>query len=120
MAKKKFNISSTLKKNNKAEEVKLAPKTPLKKTVKDPEVIKTKVDEIHGKTIDKVEVETTPAAEIDSPTIEAPKPKAKANGKATAKADPAPAPDASQLPKTLATVAPKTKAMATENQAMGQ
>jgi len=77
MAKKKFNISSTLKKNNKAEEVKLAPKTPLKKTVKDPEVIKTKVDEIHGKTIDKVEVETTPAAEIDSPTIEAPKPKAK-------------------------------------------
>ena len=32
MAKKKFNISSTLKKNSKTEEVKLAPKIPLKKT----------------------------------------------------------------------------------------
>jgi hypothetical protein len=47
MAKKKFNISSTLKKNSKTEEVKLAPKIPLKKTTKDPEEVKTKVDEIH-------------------------------------------------------------------------
>ena len=76
MAKKKFNISSTLKKNSKAEEVKLAPKIPLKKTVKDTEVIKTKVDEIHGKT---VELETTSETkeEINSPIIEAPKPNAK-------------------------------------------
>ena len=79
MAKKKFNISSTLKKNSKAEEVKLAPKIPLKKTVKDPEVIKTKVDEIHGETINK--------EEITSPIIEAPKPKAKP--KATKKEAPA-------------------------------
>ena len=48
MAKKKFNISSTLKKNSKIEEVKLAPKIPLKKTTKDPEEVKTKVEEIHA------------------------------------------------------------------------
>jgi len=53
MAKKKFNISSTLKKNKKAEEVQLAPKIPLKKTIKDPEVVKTKVEEIHGEAIDQ-------------------------------------------------------------------
>lgn len=47
MAKKKFNISSTLKKNKK-EEVKLAPKVPLKKTTKDPEKVKIKVEEIHA------------------------------------------------------------------------
>ncbi|MDB4415052.1 MAG: hypothetical protein P8M17_00985 [Saprospiraceae bacterium] len=59
MAKKKFNISSTLKKNSKTEEVKLAPKIPLKKTTKDPEEVKTKVDEIHSgenkKAVEKTE-----------------------------------------------------------------
>ena len=73
MAKKKFNISSTLKKNSKAEEVKLAPKIPLKKTIKDPEMVKTKVDEIHGKSIDKEDLEI----ESEAKTKEEPKPKAK-------------------------------------------
>jgi hypothetical protein len=48
MTKKKFNISSTLRKNAKVEEVELAPKIPLKKTTKDPEIVKTKVEEIHA------------------------------------------------------------------------
>ncbi|MFK8009473.1 MAG: hypothetical protein AB8H03_24135 [Saprospiraceae bacterium] len=82
MAKKKFNISSTLKKNSKVEEVKLAPKIPLKKTAKDPEVVKTKVDEIHSKTIDKENLEITSNVEakekIEPSITEEPKPKAKA------------------------------------------
>jgi len=45
MAKKKFDISSTLNKNKPAP---LAGKVPLRKTAKDPEVIKSKVEEIHG------------------------------------------------------------------------
>ena len=45
MAKKKFDISSTLNKNKPSS---LAGKVPLRKTVKDPEVIKSKVEEIHG------------------------------------------------------------------------
>ena len=48
MAKKKFNISSTLKKNTKEEKVELAPKIPLKKSVKDPEAVKSKVEAIHA------------------------------------------------------------------------
>lgn len=76
MAKKKFNISSTLKKNSPAEEVKLAPKIPLKKTAKDPEVIKTKVDEIHGVTVEQ-EMVAEIKEEMTSPVVEAPKPKAK-------------------------------------------
>lgn len=44
MAKKKFNISSTLNKNQGA---KLADKIPLKKTAKDLEEVKEKVDQIH-------------------------------------------------------------------------
>lgn len=63
MAKKKFNISSTLKKNNKEEEVKLAPKIPLKKTSKDPEEVKTKVEEIHADEVPQSVVE-----EAESPT----------------------------------------------------
>lgn len=56
MAKKKFNISSTLKKNAKKEKVELAAKVPLKKVTKDPEEIKEKVEEIHAdEVIDKVE-----------------------------------------------------------------
>lgn len=45
MAKKSFNISSTLKKNS--PEIQLAPKIDLKKTVKNPEEILEKVNEIH-------------------------------------------------------------------------
>lgn len=45
MAKKKFNISSTLNKN---QETKLAEKIPLKKTTKDLEIVKEKVEEIHS------------------------------------------------------------------------
>lgn len=44
MAKKKFNISSTLNKN---QETKLADKIPLKKTAKDLEEVKEKVEQIH-------------------------------------------------------------------------
>ncbi|MFT5167203.1 MAG: hypothetical protein ACI8P3_002440 [Saprospiraceae bacterium] len=44
MAKKKFNISSTLNKN---QEIKLAEKIPLKKTDKDLEGVKEKVEQIH-------------------------------------------------------------------------
>jgi predicted HicB family RNase H-like nuclease len=44
MAKKKFNISSTLNKN---QETKLAEKIPLKKTTKDLEEVKEKVEKIH-------------------------------------------------------------------------
>ncbi len=44
MAKKKFNISSTLNKNK---ETKLADKIPLRKTSKDIEEVKEKVEEIH-------------------------------------------------------------------------
>lgn len=77
MAKKKFNISSTLKKNNKAEEVKLAPKIPLKKTVKDPEAVKTKVDEIHGATINQENLEVVPETKNDTSIKEEPKAKAK-------------------------------------------
>ncbi len=76
MAKKKFNISSTLKKNSKEEEVKLAPKIPLKKTVKDPEEVKSKVDEIHGEKTEKEE--TSPISEVEQQAEEvSPKPKAK-------------------------------------------
>lgn len=44
MAKKRFNISSTLNKN---QETKLAEKIPLKKSAKDLETVKEKVEEIH-------------------------------------------------------------------------
>jgi len=44
MAKKKFNISSTLNKNK---ETKLAARVPLKKTTKDLEEVKEKVEQIH-------------------------------------------------------------------------
>ncbi len=44
MAKKSFNISSTLNKNKNPQ---LAEKVPLKKTVKDTEVIKAQVEQIH-------------------------------------------------------------------------
>ncbi len=83
MAKKKFNISSTLKKNSKVEEVKLAPKIPLKKTTKDPEEVKTKVEEIHAeenkKPVAKKETPTAPEKTTPPEPIEAPKlaPKAK-------------------------------------------
>ena len=45
MAKKKFDISSTLNKNKPSS---LAGKVPLKKTAKNPDTIKSKVEEIHG------------------------------------------------------------------------
>ena len=45
MAKKRFDISSTLKKNKEAQ---LAQKIPLKKTTKDPDQIKERVEEIHA------------------------------------------------------------------------
>lgn len=45
MAKKSFNISSTLKKNT--PEIQLAPKIELRKKPKDPELIVEKVNEIH-------------------------------------------------------------------------
>ncbi|MEM6967150.1 MAG: hypothetical protein AAF573_20475 [Bacteroidota bacterium] len=48
MAKKKFNISSTLNKNKKEDSIELAPKVPLKKVEKDPEAIKSKVEKIHA------------------------------------------------------------------------
>lgn len=81
MAKKKFNISSTLKKNTKAEEVKLAPKIPLKKSTKDPEEVKTKVDEIHSDEVKtttvKKEIAKTPTVKATpaEPTTPAPKPR---------------------------------------------
>lgn len=75
MAKKKFNISSTLKKNSKVEEVKLAPKIPLKKTTKDPEEVKTKVEEIHAEEIKKPVVKLETAATTSQPEpVEEPKP----------------------------------------------
>ena len=74
MAKKKFNISSTLKKNSKTEEVKLAPKIPLKKTTKDPEEVKTKVDEIHSGE-NKKAVEKTETIKETKETKATPKPK---------------------------------------------
>ena len=72
MAKKKFNISSTLSKNKK-EEVKLAAKVPLKKTTKDPEAIKNKVEEIHA---DEVANETSQKPETATPiyTADSPSP----------------------------------------------
>ncbi|MEM1322156.1 MAG: hypothetical protein AAGG75_17985 [Bacteroidota bacterium] len=45
MAKKRFDISSTLNKNKEAQ---LAKKIPLKKTTKDPDQIKERVEEIHA------------------------------------------------------------------------
>ncbi len=45
MAKKRFDISSTLKKNK---EPQLSEKIPLKKTIKDPEIVKNKVEKIHA------------------------------------------------------------------------
>ena len=75
MAKKKFNISSTLKKNSKVEEVKLAPKIPLKKTTKDPEEVKTKVEEIHAAEIKKpVEKQETAATTSQPEPVEESKP----------------------------------------------
>ena len=73
MAKKKFNISSTLKKNKK-EEVELAAKVPLKKIAKYPEEIKEKVEEIHA---DEKSVEIKSIVEESAPVKETPKPKAK-------------------------------------------
>lgn len=75
MAKKKFNISSTLKKNTKIEEVKLAPKIPLKKTTKDPEEVKTKVDEIHATEVQKpvVKKETTKTTQPEPEVKSTPK-----------------------------------------------
>jgi len=58
MAKKKFNISSTLKKNKK-EEVELAPKVPLKKTSKNMEDVKEKVEAIHADEPPKTKTKTT-------------------------------------------------------------
>ena len=55
MAKKKFNISSTLNKN---QETKLAEKIPLKKTSKDLDTVKEKVEQIHP------EEETNPIQEV--------------------------------------------------------
>ena len=71
MAKKKFNISSTLSKNKK-QEVELAAKVPLKKTTKDPEAIKSKVEKIHAdeavnKTSPKVEENAAPTSAAISP-----------------------------------------------------
>ena len=45
MAKKSFNISSTLSKNKESQ---LAPKVPLKKTIKNDEKLKEDVARIHG------------------------------------------------------------------------
>lgn len=46
MAKKKFDIGATLKK--KKDETALSSKIPLKRTAKDPELIKSKVEKIHS------------------------------------------------------------------------
>jgi len=73
MAKKKFNISSTLKKNKK-DEVELAAKVPLKKIKKDPDEIKEKVEEIHA---DEKSSKTNPIVEESTPVKETPKPKTK-------------------------------------------
>lgn len=62
MAKKKFNISSTLQKN---QESKLAEKIPLRKTAKDIEEVKEKVEQITPKATEKakpVESKTTSPA----------------------------------------------------------
>ncbi len=77
MAKKKFNISSTLKKNKK-EEVELAAKVPLKKVTKNPEIIKEKVEEIHA---DENVAETKSIVEEPAQVKEAPKPKTKKTAK---------------------------------------
>ena len=67
MAKKKFNISSTLRKNKK-EEIELAPKVPLKKKEKDMEEIKEKVEEIHSEEPNpKTPKRSTPAKAKASP-----------------------------------------------------
>lgn len=73
MAKKKFNISSTLKKNKK-EEVELAAKVPLKKVTKDPEEIKERVEEIHA---DEVINEPKTTVEEPAPVKEPSKPKSR-------------------------------------------
>ncbi len=70
MAKKKFNISSTLSKNK---ETKLAEKIPLKKTAKDIEIVKEKVEEIHP--IAEEVVVAPPKAKVVKAV--APKPKVK-------------------------------------------
>ena len=82
MAKKKFNISSTLKKNT-PEEVELAPKVPLKKTAKDPEEIKSKVEEIHAEEVK----ETRGPEPVQEQVVEEPNPPAtKATSRKTTKA----------------------------------
>jgi len=77
MAKKKFNISSTLKKNNKEEEVKLAPKIPLKKRTRDLEEVKTKVEKIHADEVKKpvVKKEAKKVTQPEPVTEPTPKPR---------------------------------------------
>lgn len=64
MAKKKFNISSTLNKNK---ETKLADKIPLKKTTKDIEVVKEKVEQIHPEKVAPVEPTPRPISAKPKP-----------------------------------------------------
>lgn len=66
MAKKRFNISSTLNKNQSA---KLAEKIPLKKTSKDIDAVKERVEEIHKEVpieVKSVEKPTKPVAKPKS------------------------------------------------------
>jgi hypothetical protein len=72
MAKKSFNISSTLNKN---QAPKLAEKIPLKKTAKDLDVVKERVEEIHKD-------------EAKAKSVEVSTPKTPAKSKTTVKASP--------------------------------
>ena len=70
MAKKKFNISSTLKKNTAEPVPTLAKKIPLKKNEKDLDEVKEKVAEIHAEEAEVVKAETLEVVE-EKPIVEA-------------------------------------------------
>lgn len=74
MAKKKFDIGSTLSKNKK-QSIELAKKIPLKKTAKNPEEIKIKVEEIHADELKVDKKEVAPKRKVKSTSMES-KPKA--------------------------------------------
>ena len=95
MAKKRFNISSTLKKNTAEAAPQLAKKIPLKKKEKDLEEVKEKVEEIHNEP--KAKIKET-EAKIETPIIkETPKVPTQTISRAASKAKPKPVPEKVKL-----------------------
>lgn len=83
MAKKRFNISSTLKKNTAEAAPQLAKKIPLKKKEKDLEEVKEKVEEIHSNPVTEIK---EAIAKVEAPAIkETPKAPTKSRSRAAVK-----------------------------------